>query len=106
MKIYTKKGDLGKTRLLGGSIVDKFNPRVNVYGDIDELNAFIGNIHDQNINKKHKEFLIFIQIYLLNLGSIIAFDGTPEEFWKSTDETVNKFKLELNVKGLDHVNTT
>ena len=43
MKIYTKKGDRGKTQLLGGGMVDKFHPRVVAYGDIDELNAFIGN---------------------------------------------------------------
>ena len=75
MKIYTKKGDSGLTQLLGGKIVKKYNPRINAYGNIDELNAFIGNIHDQDIHKNHKKFLIFIQNQLFNLGSIIAFDG-------------------------------
>lgn len=76
MKIYTKKGDKGKTQLLGGTMVDKFNSKIEAYGNIDELNSFIGHLHDQNIDKNHKEFLVFVQIQLLNLGSIISFDGT------------------------------
>jgi len=75
MKIYTKKGDKGKTQLLGGTMVDKFNYKIEAYGNIDELNSFIGHLHDQNIDKNHKKFLIFIQIQLLNLGSIVSFDG-------------------------------
>ena len=54
MKIYTKKGDRGKTQLLGGSMVKKFDIRIEAYGNIDELNAFIGHIYDQKINKNHK----------------------------------------------------
>mgnify|MGYP000500497520 CR=1 FL=1 len=37
MKIYTKKGDKGKTQLLGGTMVDKFNYKIEAYGNIDEL---------------------------------------------------------------------
>ena len=79
MKIYTKNGDNGKTQLLGGTMVDKYNVRIDAYGSIDELNSFIGHIHDQKINDEHKEFLIFIQIQLLNLGSIISFDGRKKD---------------------------
>ena len=75
MKIYTKKGDQGKTQLLGGTSVYKYHDRVVAYGSIDELNAFIGHIYDQDISIEHKKFLKFIQIQLLNLGSIIASDG-------------------------------
>ncbi len=78
MKIYTKKGDKGKTQLLGGTMVDKFNHKIEAYGNIDELNSFIGHLHDQNIDKNHKKFLIYIQIQLLNLGSIVSFDGTKK----------------------------
>ena len=75
MKVYTKQGDKGKTQLLGGTIVDKFDDKIEAYGNIDELNSFIGHLHDQNIDENHKRFLIFIQIQLLNLGSIVSFDG-------------------------------
>ena len=56
MKIYTKKGDKGKTQLLGGTMVDKFDSKIEAYGNIDELNSFIGHLHDQDIDKNHKEF--------------------------------------------------
>ena len=75
MKIYTKKGDQGKTQLLGGSIVDKNDSRLNCYGSIDELNAYIGHVFDQDIKKEHKKILLDIQNKLFNLGSIIASDG-------------------------------
>ena len=42
MKIYTKTGDRGDTRLFDGTKVRKHNERVDAYGDVDELNSFIG----------------------------------------------------------------
>lgn len=78
MKIYTKQGDKGSTQLLGGNIVQKNHIRLECYGTIDELNAFIGNIYDQNISKLHKETLLKVQNQLFNLGSCIAFEGNKE----------------------------
>ena len=42
MKIYTKKGDAGKTALFGGRRVDKDDTRVECYGTLDEANSTIG----------------------------------------------------------------
>jgi cob(I)alamin adenosyltransferase len=42
VKIYTKTGDRGETGLFGGPRVRKSDPRVEAYGDVDELNAAIG----------------------------------------------------------------
>ena len=78
MKIYTKKGDKGKTQLLGGSIVDKDHVKLKCYGTIDELNSFIGNIYDQDLKEFHKEILLNIQNHLFNLGSVISFDGKKD----------------------------
>ena len=75
MKIYTKKGDSGSTQLLGGTIVKKNHIRLECYGTIDELNAFVGNIYDDIEIKSHKNFLFKIQNQLFNLGSCIAYDG-------------------------------
>lgn len=41
-RIYTKTGDGGKTRLGDNSQVEKFDPRVEAYGEVDELNALMG----------------------------------------------------------------
>ena len=42
MKIYTKGGDGGMTSLIGGKRVPKNHPRVEAYGNVDELSAHIG----------------------------------------------------------------
>jgi cob(I)alamin adenosyltransferase len=42
VKIYTKTGDSGETGLFGGARVSKADPRVAAYGDVDELNAWLG----------------------------------------------------------------
>ena len=79
MKIYTKKGDKGETSLLGGSKVNKDNIRLEAYGTVDELNAFIGHIHDQEISENHKTILLKIQNQLFNLGSVLSFDGKKSQ---------------------------
>ena len=92
MKIYTKKGDKGKTQLLGGSIVDKNHIKLECYGTIDELNSFIGNIYDQEISIFHKEILFKIQNQLFNLGSIISFDGEKDKI-KLPNITTQNIKM-------------
>ena len=42
VKIYTKTGDRGETGLFDGTRVLKHAPRVEAYGDVDELNALLG----------------------------------------------------------------
>ena len=108
MKIYTKQGDKGKTQLLGGSVVKKNHLKLECYGTVDELNALIGNIYDQNISPEHKKTLLTIQNQLFNLGSRLAFDGKREKMnvpnitennisnlEKNIDELLNKLKVAL-----------
>ena len=40
--VYTKRGDTGETSLAGGQRVPKDSTRIEAYGTIDELNAFVG----------------------------------------------------------------
>ena len=65
MKIYTKKGDKGETSLLGGTRVKKSHIRIESYGTVDELNSWLGLIHDQNISADTKKFLIYVQDRLI-----------------------------------------
>jgi len=76
MKIYTKTGDKGTTALFGGTRVPKDHIRIESYGTVDELNSYIGLIHDQDINTHYKEILIEIQDRLFTVGAILA---TPAE---------------------------
>lgn len=72
MKIYTKTGDKGTTALFGGKRVSKADLRIDTYGTVDELNAWIGLLRDQPVNEKRKNFLINIQDRLFTVGSILA----------------------------------
>tara|TARA_B110000908_G_scaffold158305_1_gene199291 strand:+ start:403 stop:948 length:546 start_codon:yes stop_codon:yes gene_type:complete len=103
MKVYTKKGDKGKTQLLGGSMVNKNHIKLECYGTIDELNAFIGNIYDQEISSFHKEILLKIQNQLFNLGSIISFDGKKD---KIKLPNVTAENIEMMEKAIDKMEET
>ena len=73
MKIYTKGGDQGETSLYGGRRVLKDNLRIEAYGTVDELNAFIGLLA-ANVKEAHADFLLKIQNNLFNCGSSLAAD--------------------------------
>jgi len=72
MKIYTKTGDDGTTMLFGGGRVFKHHLRIETYGTVDELNAYIGLLHDQKIRQAHKTLLKHIQDILFVIGANLA----------------------------------
>ncbi|MGE5086964.1 MAG: cob(I)yrinic acid a,c-diamide adenosyltransferase [Bacillota bacterium] len=75
-KIYTRTGDKGSTRLVDGSCVEKFNPRVEAYGTVDELNSYLGVVRStlQQYPALHAldPSLEKIQNELFNIGSLLA----------------------------------
>jgi cob(I)alamin adenosyltransferase len=72
MKIYTKTGDSGTTSLLGGTRLSKANVRIDSYGNVDELNAWIGMLRDQPVNSGRRSLLKEIQDRLFTIGSHLA----------------------------------
>lgn len=74
MKIYTKKGDKGKTSLIGGTRVPKHHIRIEAYGTVDELNSWLGVIRDLTNNENVKTLLKEIQDRLFTVGSALAAD--------------------------------
>lgn len=72
MKIYTKTGDKGSTSLLGGTRVEKSNARLESYGTIDELNAFVGLVRDCTDHVIIREELLHVQHILFVIGSHLA----------------------------------
>lgn len=72
MKIYTKTGDEGTTALFGGKRVSKADLRIDAYGTVDELNAWLGLLRDDNVNSIRQGFLIGIQNSLFVMGSMLA----------------------------------
>ncbi len=79
-KVYTRTGDKGTTRLVGGQLREKSDIRVKCYGEVDELNSVIGGCiemlkKDQFTEPRWKDLstiLIRIQHELFNLGTTIA----------------------------------
>jgi cob(I)alamin adenosyltransferase len=76
MKIYTLTGDDGTTSLSGGRRVPKHSVRVEAYGSVDELIAWIGLLRDHKENIKRKELLIYIQNQLMKCAAALAYDST------------------------------
>ncbi len=72
MKIYTKTGDAGTTSLFGGKRVLKSDLRIDTYGTVDELNAYVGLLRDQEVNRGRQAVLVEIQDRLFTIGSILA----------------------------------
>jgi cob(I)alamin adenosyltransferase len=75
MKIYTLTGDDGTTSLSGGRRVPKHSLRVEAYGSVDELIAWIGLIRDHNENHSRKDLLIYIQDQLMRSAAGLAYDS-------------------------------
>jgi len=82
LRIYTKTGDKGQTSLIGGTRLPKHHIRIEAYGEVDELNSWIGLVRDQKIEDRHIKILLEIQDRLFTIGSLLAAD--PEK---------NKMKL-------------
>lgn len=79
-RVYTRKGDAGQTRLVGGQPVMKSSIRIQTYGTVDELNAIVGACRqtildcyaDEEVFDELCETLLRVQHELFNLGSILA----------------------------------
>ena len=79
-RIYTRSGDRGQTRLVGGQTVSKADARIESYGTVDELNAFIGIARTTAAGlsagakplDELSRILKRVQHELFNLGSILA----------------------------------
>lgn len=75
MRIYTRTGDSGDTGLFGGGRVSKNHPRVEAYGDVDELNAAIGFARSIEQMARIDEVLVSVQRDLFAIGALLA---TPD----------------------------
>jgi len=104
MKIYTKTGDKGDTRLFDGTQVRKDDPRVEAYGNVDELNSFIGAAASFLEDKELRTILADIQRDLFSVGAQLA---DPKQHGKkqkskldpsritTLEETIDRFETEL-----------
>lgn len=90
-RIYTRTGDKGTTRLVGGQEVAKDSLRIEAYGTVDELNAIMGlartfleeSSAPEPVKNELRQWLKQAQNDLFNLGSDLAtrfgdrYEGQP-----------------------------
>lgn len=103
MKIYTKTGDTGQTSLVGGTRVSKTHVRIEAYGTVDELNAWLGMIRDQEAGSVYKDEIEQIQERLFTIGSNLALEepgkfSIPmlnEEDVKTLEDFIDRIEIGL-----------
>ena len=72
VKIYTKTGDTGQTSLFGKVRVSKADPRVDAYGEVDELNTCLGVARAHGVGADLAASLEAIQRDLFAVGARLA----------------------------------
>jgi cob(I)alamin adenosyltransferase len=72
VKIYTKTGDAGETSLFDQTRVSKADPRVDAYGEVDELNACLGLARAAGVDADVAASIDAIQKQLFALGARLA----------------------------------
>ncbi|HXE80613.1 MAG TPA: cob(I)yrinic acid a,c-diamide adenosyltransferase [Vicinamibacterales bacterium] len=72
MKIYTKTGDTGETSLFDNTRVSKADPRVEAYGEVDELNACLGAARATGLDADLSSTLEQVQRDLFAVGARLA----------------------------------
>jgi cob(I)alamin adenosyltransferase len=105
LKIYTKTGDRGDTGLFNGTKVRKHDNRVEAYGDIDELNSFIGAAASFLKDDALTSMLAEVQKDLFSVGAQLADPGfknqgrarfhLPVERIRALEKAIDSFEREL-----------
>jgi cob(I)alamin adenosyltransferase len=101
MKIYTLTGDDGTTSLSGGKRVPKHSVRVEAYGSVDELIAWIGLLRDHKENQKRKELLVYVQNQLMKCAAALAYDSTNRNSKKILPDPDCVTVLEKNIDMME-----
>lgn len=98
-KIYTRTGDKGKTALGNGVRVPKNNLRVEAYGTVDEVNAFIG-VARLHCTGEADQMLARIQNDLFDLGADLCVPAAPTEepdaALRITPDQVRRLEVEID----------
>ena len=72
VKIYTRTGDTGETSLFDGSRVSKADALVDAYGEVDELNAWLGLVRATGSGSDLDAELLQLQRDLFAFGARLA----------------------------------
>jgi cob(I)alamin adenosyltransferase len=103
MKIYTLTGDDGTTSLSGGRRVPKHSLRVDAYGSVDELIAWIGLLRSYKENAERKDILIYIQDQLMRCAAGLAYDHENKNSKEILPETGSLNILEKEIDRMEEL---
>jgi cob(I)alamin adenosyltransferase len=105
MKIYTRNGDKGKTGLVGAHSISKADDRVECYGEVDELNSFLGVlISEIEMNKELSTQATFLkknQYALFDIGANLS--SLPAERTKYKVPSVDLSQVKEMEDGIDEM---
>ena len=104
MKIYTRTGDSGETSLLGGRRVSKADDRVAAYGDVDELNAWLGLVRPVTADTQLASMLEQLQRDLFAVGARLA-DPAHRVADRVAKAAVGAEDIERLENWIDHLQT-
>lgn len=96
VKLYTRTGDAGETALFDNSRVSKADPRVDAYGEVDELNAWLGFVRASGVDSDLETELVHIQRDLFAVGAQLA---DPAE--RLADRVTKAFISDADVTRLE-----
>ncbi len=101
--VYTRTGDEGLTGLVGGTRILKSDPRIHLYGEVDELNSTIGVAIAFLSPDYDKTLLYKIQSSLFDLGSNLACEKEKRDQYKLPQIKESLIEeLEKEIDLLDH----
>lgn len=103
VKIYTKTGDTGDTSLFDGTRVKKDDARVDAYGEVDEMNAWLGLARASGLDSALDTAMVQIQRDLFALGAQLAdpADKLATRITKAVIGDVDVHRLERLIDALD-----
>lgn len=105
-KVYTRTGDAGTTRLIGGETVSKAAARIDSYGTVDELQAVLGMLRASlRESAEHRDeaerldaVLDEVQNDLFDLGSVLS---TPPDEVERSPASVSPERIAFLEESMD-----
>jgi cob(I)alamin adenosyltransferase len=97
-KIYTRRGDQGKTALRPGVVVDKHDSAIALLGDLDEMNCYLGVVLAGLLADELTGRLRRVQSQLFLVGANVAGDADSRQAWSDrAAEWVFELESEIDV---------
>ncbi len=110
-RVYTRVGDAGTTRIVGGGEVGKDDPRIEAYGAVDELNAVLGvaraalsaSLLPPEAAQRLDALLGVVQNDLFNVGTELAVppDARWDGMYRVGDEDVLRLEQTIDLLNAD-----